>query len=174
MPNAARNYGSGEERDWRPHSWKARKHIQGVVSLFSSEAMSRTDIGFAATRRLDNLDAFLQIYEPGLFAPTNKCELSTVFDVGFGDAIDTFTDFAERLAPRRSEGTLRVIGTESDAERLETGRKAIAGQLEGDRSLALRAGEEAGWFVLPLGVAPSPDPIVVLRILCALRSSSMF
>eukprot|EP00961_Rhodomonas_salina_P049848 669723-Rhodomonas_salina.4 len=122
--------------------------------------MSRTDIGFAATRRLDNLDAFLQIYEPGLFAPTNKCELSTVFDVGFGDAIDTFTDFAERLAPRRSEGTLRVIGTESDAERLETGRKAIAGQLEGDRSLALRAGEEAGWFVLPLGVAPSPDPIV--------------
>ncbi len=135
--------------------------------------------GNTAKGRLDRLDALLRMYEPQLFqvqTPSRQAGNSegsssgdeacdVCVDVGFGDTIDTFIDFASRLRTRREAGTLRVIGTESDPARLATARDSLGAELQ-DTSLVLRQGESHGWFVLPLeNREPAPVFIRALNVL---------
>ena len=126
--------------------------------------------GNTSKGRLDRLDALLELYEPALFAVPSAAlaPLDVCVDVGFGDAVDTLADFAARLGPRRASGSLRIVGTELDPARLESGRVALAAELQRDSSsLALRQGEDQGWFVLPLE-DPEPPPVFI-RALNVLR-----
>ena len=140
--------------------------------------------GNTSKGRLDRLDALLEVYEPRLFAvgaaaAADRAQLrgsgrpalseaavglEVCVDVGFGDTVDTFIDFASRLRARRDAGTLRVIGTESDANRLAAGQASLAALH--DDSLALRLAESQGWFVLPL---QKTEPAVFIRALNVLR-----
>lgn len=128
--------------------------------------------GNTSKGRLDRLDALLELYEPALFTAPSASAAAAVavvevcVDVGFGDAIDTYRDFAARLSTRRVEGTLRVVGTESDAGRLAAGKSSLGDDLR-DSSLALRLGEAQGWFVLPLEEPEAPP--VFIRALNVLR-----
>ncbi len=136
--------------------------------------------GNTAKGRLDRLDALLRLYEPELFEVQTACRAAgsssegsnswnatcdVCVDVGFGDTVDTFVDFATRLRVRRTAGTLRVIGTESDPARLATARDSLGAELE-DSSLVLRQAESQGWFVLPLEDSePAPVFIRALNVL---------
>jgi hypothetical protein len=123
--------------------------------LASARAVGRH--GNTAKGRLDRLDALLRLYEPELFevpggssdggAADALCDVCV--DVGFGDTVDTFIDFAASLRARRAAGTLRIVGTESDPRRLAAAQASLGASAE-DSSLALRQAESDGWFVLPL------------------------
>ena len=141
--------------------------------LTSARAVGRH--GNTTKGRLDRLDALLRLYEPELFdvpgagssghgADEVPCEVCV--DVGFGDTVDTFIDFATSLRARRAAGTLRIIGTESDPSRLAAAQASLGASLE-DSSLALRQAESDGWFVLPL-LEGEPAPVFI-RALNVLR-----
>eukprot|EP01052_Picozoa_sp_SAG31_P004907 SAG31_NODE_209_length_20304_cov_9.850285_6_plen_308_part_00 len=130
--------------------------------------------------RLDLLDALLQMYEPELFSidtsvgveqDTQRAQSFDVcVDVGFGDSVHTFVDFARNLHARRMMGTLLVIGTESNSKRLASGKANLKDLFDGSMqkadSVELRLGEVKGWFALPLhGTEPAPAFIRALNVL---------
>ena len=137
-------------------------------SLAGGRAVGRH--GNTAEGRLARLDVLLRLFEPSLFDRTHSPKSPEMcVDVGFGDAIHTFADFAAALSARREGGSLRVLGTESDPARLAAGLQAMEERgLGADRSLALRLAEAgASSFRLPL--EPDEPPLVAVRALNVLR-----
>eukprot|EP00667_Euglena_gracilis_P018219 EG_transcript_19348 len=117
--------------------------------------------------RLQRLDAFLLAYCPALtdvaHRPTDE-GTEVVVDVGLGDYPWTTLELADRLAGRRDAGTLCVLGTECDYDRLQAAIQMLPSPPP--KGLEFRwAKEGAGWFGLPLRGAERPVCIRALNVL---------
>jgi len=119
--------------------------------------------------RLRVLDAFLQAYDPPLFdegatSASADGPVDIFMDVGLGDGPWTLLEFADLLAARRNSGTLKVVGTECDPERLAAAVAALPDPRP--PMLDLRLAETTGWFRLP--VLPT-ETLLCLRVMNVLR-----
>jgi len=119
--------------------------------------------------RLRVLDAFLQAYDPRLFdedatSASFDGPVDIFMDVGLGDGPWTLLEFADLLAARRNSGTLKVVGTECDPERLAAAVAALPDPRP--PMLDLRLAETTGWFRLP--VLPT-ETLLCLRVMNVLR-----
>jgi hypothetical protein len=123
--------------------------------------------GNTSPGRLDRLDVFLREFLPALFDGTTATPIPAqiAFDVGFGATPHTLFDLRARLSRH-----VRLVGTETDAERLHNAKEALF-QLQQQHqqqhsTLEIRKGDAAGWFQLPLDDGePKPSLVRCMNVL---------